>query len=174
MHVEQVAVAKIKGAHGVKGKVKIILLTDFPSRFKPGLVLRISPSLPQRTELTVEAAEFTNKEIILKFIGIDSREQAGRLKGLILEVPAAETVPLDKGTYWQFQIIGLRVFTTEDVYLGKVEEILQTGANDVYVVKTEKSSREILIPAIKDVVKKVDLENEVLIISPLPGLLDEK
>ncbi len=91
-----------------------------------------------------------------------------------MEVPAAETVPLDKGTYWQFQIIGLRVFTTEDVYLGKVEEILQTGANDVYVVKTEKSSREILIPAIKDVVKKVDLENEVLIISPLPGLLDEK
>jgi 16S rRNA processing protein RimM len=174
LNVELVAVAKIKSAHGVRGKVRAISLTDFPSRFTPGLVVKISPKPPGLEELTVEVAELRNQEIILKFIGIDNRQQAESLKGLTLEVPASETVPLEKGTYWHFQIIGLEVFTTEKAYLGKIEDILTTGANDVYVVKSEESGREILIPAIKEVVKKVDLENEVLIVSLIPGLIDEE
>ena len=174
MRVDRIAVGKIKGAHGVKGKVKVAILTDFPSRFKPGLVLQLSPQADDYGELVVETAEVKSREILIKFVGIETRKQAENLRGLTLEVPASEAVPLDEGRYWHFQIIGLGVYTTENVYLGKIEEILTTGANDVYVVRAEESGREILVPAIKDVVKKIDLENEVLIISPMPGLIDEK
>ncbi len=173
MQVKHLAVGKIKSVYGTEGKVKIVCLTDFPTRFEPSIELRVSPNLPQVKKLIVEEVEFQAKEIILKFINIDSREQAESLKGRILEIPLEEAVTLDEGSYWQFQILGLKVLTTDHVYLGKVEDILKTGANDVYVVRSPESGKEILIPAIKDVVKTVDPEKGLLVIEPLPGLIED-
>ena len=172
MRVKHLAVGRIKSVYGTEGKVKIICLTEFPARFESNLVLRVSPNLSQAKKLIVEKVEFQDKEIILKFINIDSREQAESLKGRILEIPFEEAVTLDEGSYWQFQILGLKVLTTDHVYLGKVEDILKTGANDVYVVRSPESGKEILIPAIQDVVKTVDLEKGLLVIEPLPGLIE--
>ena len=172
MRVKHLAVGKIKSAYGAGGKVKIICLTDFPARFEPNLALCVSPDLPQVEKLIVEKVEFQAKEIILKFVNIDSRKQAESLKGRILEIPFEEAATLDEGSYWQFQILGLKVLTTDHVYLGKVEDILKTGANDVYVVRSPESGKEILIPAIQDVVKTVDLEKGLLLIKLLPGLIE--
>lgn len=170
--MKRIAVGKIKSAHGIKGEVKIISLTDFPSRFIPGLTLFISPPLPQIDKLVVEQANLQAKEIILKFEGIDSREQAESLAGCALEVSLGELVDLPAGAYWQFQVIGLKVFTANDDYLGQVSEILQTGANDVYVIKSSPSDKGILIPAVKEVVKLVDTEKGVMVVEPVPGLIE--
>lgn len=174
MQAEPIAVGRIKGPHGIKGEVKILSLTDFPSRFKPGLVLYISPPLGQLQWLTIESIKPKAKDIIIKFENIDTREQAESLKGRLIEVSVDELEDLPEGEYWQFQIIGLEVYTIDKVYLGRISDILQTGANDVYVVKPAESEKEqILIPAVKQVVKKVDLEKGVLIVEPMPGLLEE-
>lgn len=173
MQVKQIAVGKIKSSHGIKGEVKIACLTDFPSRFQPGLVLYLEPSLSQVESLVLEYAKTSGNVMILKFENVDNRGQADELKGRTLEVLVDDIERLPEDTYWQFQIIGLDVVTSSGVHLGKVSEILKTGANDVYTVKSLQSGKEILIPAIKDVVKKVDLEKGVLIIEPLPGLIDE-
>jgi len=173
LQVKQIAVGKIKSSHGIKGEVKIACLTDFPSRFKAGLVLYLEPSLPQVKSLVLEYAKTSGNVMILKFENVDSREQADELKGRTLEVLLDDIECLPEGNYWQFQIIGLDVFTVSGVCLGKVIEILKTGANDVYTVKSQQSGKEVLIPAIKDVIKKVDLEKGVLVIEPLPGLIEE-
>lgn len=172
LQVERIAVGKIKSPHGTKGEVKITSLTDFPSRFKSGLVLYISPPLLQIEQLVVEHANAKAKEIILKFKNIDNREQAETLKGCTLQVPLDEAEALSEGSYWQFQIVGSKVFTTDNVYLGKVTDILQTGANDVYVVKLSGSKKDRLIPAIKEVIKVVDIEKGMMVIEVLPGLIE--
>jgi 16S rRNA processing protein RimM len=173
LQVERIAVGKIKSPHGTKGEVKIISLTDFPSRFKPGLALYISPPLLQIQQLVIENVKFKAKEIILKFMNIDNREQAEDLKGRTLQVSLDEVESLPEGSYWQFQILGLKVFTTNNAYLGRISEILQTDANDVYVVESPKFNKgKILIPAIKQVVKQVDLEKGIMVIEPMPGLLE--
>lgn len=173
MQVERIAVARVKGPHGLKGEVKVISLTDFPSRFKPGLELFISPPLSWTDKLVIEKARQEARGLVLKFKSIDNRELAEDLKGRLLDIPVDEAESLPEGSYWQFQIVGLEVYDTKDVYLGKVCDILQTGANDVYIVKSSESAKEILIPAIKKVVKSVDLERGVLIVDPLPGLIEE-
>ncbi len=174
MQAEHIAVGRIKGPHGIKGEVKILSLTDFPSRFRPGLVLFISPPLGQIQRLTIESMKPKAKDLIIKFEDIDTREQAESLRGRSLEVSVDELENLPEGEYWQFQIVGLEVYTTDNLYLGRVSDILQTGANDVYVVESAEPEREqVLIPAIKQVVKRVDLKKGILIIEPMPGLLKE-
>jgi len=174
LQVKRIAVGKVKSSHGVKGEVKIACLTDFPSRFQPGLVLYPEPSLPQIKSLILESVKTSGNVMILKFENVDSREKADELKGHTLEVLLDEDdiKSLPEGTYWQFQIIGLDVVTSGGLRLGKVSEILKTGANDVYIVKSD-SAKEVLIPAIKDVVRKVDLKKGIIVIEPIPGLIDE-
>ncbi len=173
MQVQYITVGKIRSPHGTKGDVKIIGLTDFPSRFKPGITLYISPPLPQIEQLVVESARLKAEEIILKFVSVDTRQQAENLRGRMLQIPMSEAENLAEGSYWQFQIIGLEVFTTDNVNLGRISEILRTGANDVYVIKSAKSDKDILIPAVKEVVKTVNLQKRILVIEPLPGLIEE-
>ena len=106
---------------------------------------------------------------VLKLSGIDDRNESETLRGKLLEVPESELMRLPQDTYFQHQIVGLEAVTTDGRKLGTIAEILQTGSNDVYVVKGE---REHLIPAIGDVVKEVDLEAGRLVVDAIPGLLD--
>ncbi|MDI6689068.1 MAG: ribosome maturation factor RimM [Actinomycetota bacterium] len=167
-------IAQIMHPRGTEGEVKIKSLTDFPSRFKRGLSVHITPPLLYKEQLTIENVKFEGRGITIKFKGIDNRGKAEQLKGCFLRVPLEEAESLlPKGAYWFHQIIGLEVLTEEGESLGTITEILRTEANDVYVVSpTGKGAKEILIPAIKDVVKKIDLNQGKMIIKPLPGLLE--
>jgi len=160
------AVARVVGAHGVHGEIRCEILTDFPERLKKTSRLYSGDS---HTPLVVERARLHGRGAILKIAGVDSRDDAQRLRGQTLSVPEAEAVPLSEGTFFWHQIIGLRVRTVDGQELGTVTEILQTGGNDVYVVRDER--REVLVPAIKDVVKEIDLSARQISVELLEGLL---
>ena len=122
--------------------------------------------------MTIETSRWHKGQVILKLATIDSVEAAQALSGRFLEVPLSKLHPLPADEYYRFQLIGLDVLTTGGELLGQIAKILPTGSNDVYVVPTEGG--ELLIPAIDDVVKSVDLGKACMVIEVIEGLLDRK
>ena len=108
--------------------------------------------------------------VLLKLEGINNPEDAEMLKNAFLEVDREDAVPLEEGQYFIVDLIGLEVYTDEGKLLGKVDDIYNTGANDIYVVKDELG-KQILLPGIKDVIKEVDLESEKIVVHLIPGLV---
>jgi len=161
-------IGQISAAYGVRGEVKVEVMTDFPDRFarQKQVYLGDPAGLMQ-----IERWRPHNKQIVLKLAGIDDRDTAQKLKGHYLQVPVEEAMPLGQDEYYVYQIQGLEVWTTMGEHLGQIVEVLFTGSNEVYVVKNE-AGREVLIPAIADVVQAVDLEGGRMIIEPLAGLLE--
>lgn len=165
------AVGLVTSAHGLRGEVKIELHTDFPERFTPESVVYLNEAL---TEMTLEAARPHQGGMLLKFIGVDSRTDADALRGTWIFIPEESAQTLEEGTYFVHDIVGLTVETAEGRILGQISDILFTGANEVYIVRSEDDPpREILLPAINEVIQSVDLAAGRMVITPLPGLLDE-
>jgi 16S rRNA processing protein RimM len=172
MKPRYVAVGRISSPHGVDGSVKVISLTDFKERFQPATRFFLAPPLTSHSFLTIERVESRGDFFYIKFKEIGTRSEAEELKGRYLQVPRSESPKLSKDSYWIYEIIGLKCYTVRGKYLGVVEEVMKTGSNDVYLVRGE--GKEILIPAIKSVVKEVNLEKGRIIISSYPGLLEEE
>jgi 16S rRNA processing protein RimM len=166
------AVGLITGAHGLRGEVKVELHTDFPERFTPGAVLWLGSEL---TRLEIASVRPHQDQLLMHFTSVSDRAQAETLRGAWLFITDDEAQELEEDTYFVHDIIGAAVQTTEGRLLGVVEQVLFTGANDVYVVRSpDEPPREILLPAIADVIKTVDLESGVITVTLLPGLLDEE
>ena len=119
--------------------------------------------------MTGESSRPHKKALVVKFESISDRDVAEGLRGLDLVIPESELPPPPPGSHYQFQLVGLTVVTTSGDLLGKVSRILETGANDVYLVLGEDGG-ETLIPAIKDVVVEIDLEGGRMVVDPLPEL----
>jgi 16S rRNA processing protein RimM len=165
------AVGQISSAHGLRGEVRIELHTDFPERFAPEVAVYLGTELERAV---ISLARPHQGQMLVQFHGIDDRTKAESLRGMWVFIPDDEAVELEEDTYYVHDIIGLSVQTTTGELLGTVDQVLFTGANDVYIVQTPgEPSRELLLPAIADVIKEVDLENGILLVEPLPGLLDE-
>ena len=154
------------GAHGIRGEVKCRIVTDFPSRrFKRGntVLIRGEPHI-------IQGARIQGSTVLLKLEDVSDRDVAAAMRGAEIEVPTEQAVSLPKGQFYWHQVIGLQV---EDITsrekLGEVTDIIETGANDVYIVRGARG--EILVPAIKDVVKQIDPESGRMLIQPLPGML---
>lgn len=169
MQPKYVIVAHIARPLGLKGEVEVVSLTDFPERFKEGQRFYPSPPLAGLESLVIEKLEFKPKAFIVKFEGIDSREEAQRIADRDLVIPAAEAAKLSEGEFWVSDIIGMEVQTTAGEHLGDVIDVLRTGSNDVYVVQNNK---QYLIPATKEVVKEISPQNRRITIEPIPGLLE--
>ena len=149
--------------------MKVYPLTDFPERYQAlEEIFLITSSKPK--SLLIEKVRFHKGCIIIKLKGYNSISEAERLKGFEIGIPEEQLWPLAGGEYYYFQIIGLDVYTEEGLYLGEVMDIFPTGSNDVYTVK--KGRKEYLIPAIKEVIKEINLETKRITIHPLEGLLD--
>ncbi len=161
---EFIIIGKILAPWGSRGKLKVEVATDFPQRFAPSSKVYIN-----RQPMTIDSAEWQKKKAIIKLSTIDNIEDAEKLRGQLIEIHHSELYPLPQGQYYHFQVIGLEVRTTQGELLGNVTEILSTPSNDNYVVSGAKG--EILIPAIEDVVKSIDLDKGCLIIEPIEGLL---
>ena len=157
-------VARIVAPWGIRGDVVLQVLSDNPQRFRPG-----SKVLLDHQERTVERQRTVSGKTVVKLSGVDGRNHAEELRGRLLQVPESDLMHLPADVYFQHQILGLEVRTSDGRSLGKVADIMKTGSNDVYVVRGE---REYLIPAIGEVVKEVDLEQGCLWIEPVSGLLD--
>lgn len=162
---EFVAVGRILAPWGVKGKLKAEVLTDFPQRFAPGTTVYID-----QQPLTVESTEWRRDRVIIKLPTIDSIDAAEKFRGKLIEIPHSQITPLQEGQYYCFQLIGLAVWTTRGEFLGNITEILTASSNDSYVVSGARG--EILIPAIDDVIKSIDLAQGRMTIEAIKGLLD--
>lgn len=169
MRPKYMVVAHLTRPKGLKGELEVLSLTDFPERFKEGLTVYPSPPVSGIKSLIIEYVESKPKGLVFKFEGIDTREDAERIANHDLVIPAEEAVELPEDEYWVDDIIGMDVVTLSGDHIGRVTDVLRTGSNDVYVVN---NSNEHLIPAIKEVVKKISLEDRKITIEPIPGLLD--
>ncbi len=156
-------VARIVSPQGIKGEVKAELVTDFPERFASTNTVYLAPDYHP---YSVESYRLLDGAVVLKLKGIDTLDQAEQLRGRLVEVPEEAAVKLPPGHYFWHQILGLSVVTSQGDPLGKVEEILETGSNDVYVVRGPRG--ELLIPAIRQVVKSIDLDRGLMTVDPMP------
>jgi 16S rRNA processing protein RimM len=151
----------ITSAHGVKGEVRVSSLTDFPERYKPGAVLWLDGRA-----VRVERSRWQRRDVIVKFEGVATRDAAEALRRKELQVAAA--APLDEGVFYQHDIIGLRAVTPAGEVLGRIADVLSTGSADVYVVRGDRG--ELLLPAVEDVVREIDVANGRIEVELLQGL----
>jgi 16S rRNA processing protein RimM len=167
------AVGVITGAHGIRGEVTIEPYTDFPDqRFAEGE----SVLLGQEMEVADIITSRPHKgRVLVRFGHIEDRDEAEALRGVWIYIPETEAADLEDDTYFIHQILGLSVHTEEGQILGTIKDVLFTGANEVYVVEPSAGlnrGREVLIPAIGEVVQSVDLAAGVLTIRLMPGILE--
>lgn len=158
-------IAQIQTAFGVDGEVRARILTDFPGRFARLKKVFLGEEC---TPYPVEHAKVRGDDVFLKLGGVTTPEEAAKLRLKMVQVPTAEAMPLPKGAYYHYQVIGLSVVSVDGQALGRVVEILPTGGNDVYVVRGEQS--ELLVPAIADVVQQVDLAAGRIVVALLDGM----
>ena len=153
-------VARIIKPFGLRGRIVIESLTDFPDRFAPGSLL-----LLDNQPFEVTASRPQKHRWVLKLKGVDSPEDAETLRGALLQIPESDLHPLPEGQHYRFQIIGLLAVTLGGEELGRVTDVLETGSNDVYLVKGPAGER--LIPALPDFIVEVDLQAGRIIVEDM-------
>jgi 16S rRNA processing protein RimM len=154
-----ISIGQIINTHGLKGELKVYPLTDDIKRFH-----KIKEVIINDERRIVSWCKLQTDKVILKIEGIDSIEQAEKLKGIYVEVDRSEAVKLPKGRYFVADIIGCTVLDTEGKEYGKIDDVVFTGSNDVYWIKGKK---ELLIPAIESVIVSIEVESKKMIIRPL-------
>lgn len=167
--VVYLAVGTLRRSHGIRGDMLLDINTDFPERLKPGTFLYVGDK-KQRIKITRRRPH--NDGMLLGFEGIINAEQTARYRAETVYVPVKDRPALPEGEYYHHQIIGMQVVDEDGIALGAITEIIETGANDVYVVKNA-AEREILLPAIKQVLLEVNLESNTMRVHLLPGLVDD-
>lgn len=167
--MDYLIIGKTISVQGNKGELKIMPLTDDITRFERlnTVYLDISGELKL---FQIENVWYHKNNIIIKFAGIDSIEDAQNIRNCYIKINREEAIELPPGHFFIFELIGCQVFTVDGNYLGRINDILKTGSNDVYVVEQE-NKKQIYIPAIKDVVKEIDLENKLVKIKLIEGLI---
>lgn len=167
-------VGRVLRPHGIRGELRVEILTGFPDQLgrHEAFYLAHPASAEDVTRYTVERLRVRGNVMLLKLHDCESRNAAEQLRGMLVQIPREHAAPLQEGEYYQFQLIGLRVETDEGTWLGRIVEVLETGANDVYVASGPFG--EVLLPAIEEVVRQIDLERGRMIVHLLPGLLGEE
>jgi 16S rRNA processing protein RimM len=163
-------VGKVRRPHGVHGEMVAEIHSDFPDHFKPKQVLYVGEN---HFKVLISSQRLHNEGMLLGFEGIDTPEQAGKFRNQILSITASQAPVLPKGEYHHYELLGLEVIDPEGNTLGKLTEILVTGANDVYVV-TEENGGELLLPAIPEVIQHIDMDSRKMEVRLIPGLVDTK
>ena len=162
-------IGQIVNTFGIKGMVKVKPFTDDIRRFDELKTVYVEKDGKQ-TEYEVEEVKYHKDMVLIKFKGIDKVEQAEMLRNSYLTVSRESVEKLEEGRYYIVDLLGLEVYTDEQILLGTLEDIFNTGSNDIYVVK-DKQGKQILLPAIQDVIKQIDIENKKIIVHLLPGLI---
>jgi 16S rRNA processing protein RimM len=171
MQPKHLILGEILRPHGVRGEVRVRLLTDFPERISKleRVYLGKDPD-SIATPYGVESMRRHQEHGLLKLKGIDDRDAADRLRQLLVMIDLAHAVPLEAGEFYLYQLIGVEVRTEAGEVLGTLTEVLETRANDVYVVKSPRYG-EILIPALPETIIKTDIPAKQVIVRLPEGLL---
>ena len=160
-------IGRVVKSHGVRGEVKVEVHTELPERF--GWLEEVYIGLSDPKPAAVEQVRFHKSWVLLKLAGYDNRNDADKLRAQWLLVPEDEALPLEEGEYYLYQIIGCTVVSDQGEILGKITEVIETKANNVFVIK--KPSDEILLPDIDEVILDVDLDNRRVLVHLIPGLI---
>ena len=148
----RIIIGKAGAPQGIAGDLRVLPLTDFPERFAAMQEVYVGDEL-----LHIEQVKYHKQFVLLKLREYPTREDVMRLTGRLLSVDRSEAVPLAEGEYYTFDIIGLEVFDEQGLSLGTITDVLKTGSNDVYVASKKGEAKQVLIPALKTVVKEINL-----------------
>lgn len=166
---EYFEIGQIVNTFGIKGMVKVKPFTENIEQFEELQKIYIK-NKDGKKEYKIQEVKYHKQMILIKFEGIENPEDADLLRGSYLLINRKDAKPLEEGIYYIVDLLGLEVYTDEGVLLGKVDDIFNTGSNDIYVVKDELG-KQVLLPGIDDVIKQVDLENKKIIVHIIPGLM---
>lgn len=164
-------VGVITSTHGIRGEVKVFPTTDDPNRFKK-LKHVILDTKKEPLTLEIESVKFFKNQVILKFKGFDNINEIEKYKQCDLLISREDAVPLGEDENFIADLIDMTVETDKGEILGTLVDVMETGANDVYVVEME-GGKEVLLPAIKDCILDVNVEEKRMRVHVLEGLLDE-
>ena len=167
--VRFLVIGRVLGSVGVEGEMRVQAVTDFPERFEQLQTVHVGDNLRPFTVKGVRLEGGVN--VVLKLAGVDTADAARAMRNQELSVPIEQAVAIEPDQYFWHEIVGLQVVTDDGVDLGKIQQVIRTGSNDVYVVGT--GAKEVLIPAIEDVVKQIDLPAGKMIVHLIPGLVDQ-
>lgn len=167
---KRLEIGQIVNTFGIRGEVKVVPFTNDIKRFDDLKKVYVK-SNKQSKQYKVENVRYHKNMVLLKLEGIDNPEIAKMIKNSYLEIDREDAIPLEEGAYFIADLIGLEVYTDDGKLLGKVDDIYNTGSNDIYVVKDELG-KQILLPGIKEVIKDVQIENSKIIVHLIPGLIN--
>lgn len=169
MKQEYFEVGQIVNTFGIKGQVKVKPFTDDLERFEELKSVLVEKG-KELIEMKIEEVKYQQTVVLLKLKGIENMDMAEKLKGCYLKIKREDARKLPNDTYFIADLIGLNVYTEDGMLLGKVDDIYNNKSNDIYVIKDELG-KQILLPAIKDVIKHIDIENEKITVHLLNGLI---
>ncbi|NLK07613.1 MAG: 16S rRNA processing protein RimM [Firmicutes bacterium] len=168
-----VVIGEITRPHGLQGYVKVRMHTDFPHRFDDLTCVYVQQGNAEPKQSGFRLVAKTGGQLVCQITGISDRDSAGELRGALILLPRALAVKPEPGAYYIFDLVGLSVHSEDGALLGTLKEVIKPGANDVYIVEQAESKKQILLPAINDVILDIDLESGRMLVRLLPGLLDE-
>ena len=169
MKQEYFEIGQIVNTFGIKGQVKVVPFTDDITRFDYLKNVYVK-NKKETKQYEVEEVKYHKNFVLLKFKGINYMEEAETLRDSFLEVDREDAIPLEEDTYYIVDLIGLEVYSDENKLLGKLEDIFNTGSNDIYVVKDELG-KQLLLPAISEVIKQINIEEGKIIVHLIEGLI---
>ena len=166
MKKEKLEVGQIVNVFGIKGFVKLYPYVDNINRFD-----ELKNLLIKNNKFEIEQIKYQKNMVLIKFKGIETVEQAEKLRNSIVEIDRSDAIPLEEGQYFITDLIGLNVYLENGEKLGVLEDIYNTGSSDIYVVKNELG-KQFLLPYIDDVIKNIDLDNEKITVHLIKGLIE--
>ena len=169
MKQEYFEIGQIVNHFGIKGMVKVNPFTDDISKFEELKTILLEQN-KKLIEVQIEEVKYSKNQVLLKLKGINTVEDAEKYRGCYLKIARKDAKKLPKDTYFIADLIGTTVYTEEGVLLGKVQDIYNSGASDIYVVKDD-NDKQILLPAINEVIKDIDIEQEKITVHLIKGLI---
>ncbi len=163
-----VAIGRVVKARGIRGELRVKLLSDFPERFEELKCVKLEFKNGEIKSFEIEKTKIAGHFVIVKLKGIESRDAAETLQGLYLSVSMDETIPLEENSFYIFELEGMEVFESDGRRIGSVIRVEQYPSNDVLVAGTE--TEDLMIPAVKEFVKKIDVDKRQIIVSLPEGL----
>ena len=160
-------IGRLQKTHGVKGEIDMRVITQFPERIRAGKTVYLGE---EHQEHVIASVRWKNNLLILRLTGFDNPEDASKLTNLDVFTKSRNLPKLPEGQYYHHQLIGLKVWEDQEL-LGELVEIMETGANDVYIIQAE-NGKDLLIPAIPQVIKEIDTEAGTMKVELLEGLRD--
>lgn len=162
-------IGQIVNTYGIKGFVKVVPFTDNINRFEDLKTVYVETKKGLEN-FEIEEVKYAKNTVLLKLKGIDDINIAEKYKNCYIKISRENAVKLPEDTYFIVDLLDIKVYTDKDIYLGNIIDVYPTGSNDIYVVKNEEG-KQVLLPAIGEVIKTVDIENKKMVVHLLDGLI---